>query len=134
MSYTSLTSSYGSILYWIESIELKFGRFISTLDHTFKSQNNLSRQLAEMYKIYFSVVRLNSPYDIPWNMSNMSWDLRSLELTIKRLERETQKLESRWLPDFFRPSVTPHRTNHMAKVILLQNLKILRDQMKLGSH
>lgn len=62
-------------------------------------------------------------------MTNITWNLLSLDKTIERLERELQSLEATWWPDKFSPSLTPNKSKHMAKAVLLQNLKVIRDQL-----
>jgi len=57
-------------------------------------------------------------------MTNLS--PHALRQTISRLENEIKSDESSWLPDLFSPSLRPTKTKFIAKVLLLQHLKVIQ--------
>ena len=56
-----------------------------------------------------------------------AWNLTSLTTTIERLEREIKRLEGIWFPGEL------SKNYHISKVMLVQTLKAIRDQLKTGS-
>lgn len=60
---------------------------------------------------------------------NTIWTKASISFAIRRLEDQIVDLESRWLPDLFAPSLTPHKIRHMSKVLVLQHLRSIRDSL-----